>query len=67
MACPSPALSLGSCLLQESPSKMASRSFISALTPIPGLLAAFWGQHNQGWVSLGISFSKMPEGARFSL
>lgn len=25
------------------------------------------GQHNQGWVSLGISFSKIPEGARFSL
>lgn len=43
MARPSPALSLGSCLLQESPSKMASRSFISALTPTPGLLAAFWG------------------------
>lgn len=43
------------------------RCFISALTPTPGLLAAFWGQHNQGWVSLGISFFKMPEGARFSL
>lgn len=53
-----PASSLGSCLLQESPSKMASRSFISALTPTPGLLAAFWGQHNWGWVSLGISFPR---------
>lgn len=67
MACPSPAFSLGNCLLQESPSMMASRSFISALTPTPGLLAAFWGQHNRGWVPLGISFSKMPEGAMLSL
>lgn len=32
-----PAASLGSCLLQESPSKMASGSFLSALTPTPGL------------------------------
>lgn len=36
-----------------------------ALTPTPGIHCLL-GQHSQVRVSLGISFSKMPEGARFS-
>lgn len=63
MARPSPALSLGSCLLQESPSKMASRSFISALTPTPGLLAAFWGSTTRAgcpWGSAFLRCQKVP-------
>lgn len=66
---PHPALpsasSLGRHLLQELPSKMASRSLCpdTHSWSLSGLL----GQHSQGWVSLGISFSKTPEGARFSL
>lgn len=58
MARPSPALSLGSCLLQESPSKMASRSFISALTPTPGLLAAFWGSTTRTGCPWGSAFPR---------
>lgn len=58
MARPSPALSLGSCLLQESPSRMASRSFISALTPTPGLLAAFWGSTTRAGCPWGSAFPR---------
>lgn len=68
MAVPSPSIRLGSSLLQESPSGMASGSFLS-VPRRPVLLSELpsWVQHSRGWVSLGISFSKTPDGARFSL
>lgn len=58
MACPPPAFSLGNCLLPESPSKMASRSFISALTLTPGLLAAFWGSTTRAGCPWGSAFPR---------
>ena len=67
MAYPSPSI-LGSGLLWESPSRMASGSFLSGpWCPVLVSELPSWAQHNWGWVSLGVSFSKMPEDARFSL
>ena len=62
------ASSLGGSLLQDFPSRTSSRSFLSA-PGHPVLVSELlsWVQHSQGWVSLGISFSKTPEGARFCL
>lgn len=62
-----PGIPPGRGLLQESPSRMVSGNFLFTLTPTPVSELPSQGLYSQGWVSLGISFSKTPEGARFSL